>query len=130
MSAGRTTGLGARFAAALAAKDTAALTDLLTPDVDFLGLTPRRMWEAHSPGEVLEVLATWFGEQDRIDALDEVTAGRQVEDTEHVGYRLTVTTPDGPHTVAQQAYYRTDGDRIAYLRVMCSGFRPQGAGVR
>lgn len=130
MSADPTTDLGSRFATALAAKDSAALTDLLTPDVDFLGLTPRRMWEAHSPEEVLEILATWFGEQDLIDTLDEITAGQPVEDTEHVGYRLTVTTPDGPHTVAQQAYYRADGDRIAYLRVMCSGFRPRGAGVR
>jgi hypothetical protein len=130
VSASTTTDLGTRFATALAAKDSAALTDLLAPDVDFLGLTPRRMWEAHSPAEVLEVLGTWFGAQDRIDALDAVTAGQPVEDTEHVGYRLTVTTPDGPHTVAQQAYYRTDGGRIAYLRVMCSGFRPQGAGVR
>ena len=130
MSAGTTTDLGTRFATALAAKDSAALTDLLTPDVDFLGLTPRRMWEAHSPEEVLEVLGTWFDEQDHIEALLEVSSGEPVEDTQHVGYRLTVVTPDGPHAVAQQAYYRTDGDRIAYLRVMCSGFRPQGAGVR
>lgn len=130
MSSGTTTGLGTRFAAALAAKDSAALTELLAPDVDFLGLTPRRMWEAHTPGEVLEVLGTWFGEEDRIEALLAVSAGEPVEDTEHVGYRLTVVTPDGPHTVAQHAYYRTDDGRIAYLRVMCSGFRPQGAGVR
>ena len=75
MSPGTTTGLGARFAAALAAKDSAALTDLLAPDVDFLGLTPRRTWEAHAPEEVLEVLWTWFGEQDRIEALLAVSAG-------------------------------------------------------
>lgn len=130
MSAGTTTDLGVRFATALAAKDSATLTELLTPDVDFLGLTPRRMWEAHSPEEVLEVLGTWFGEQDRIDALLEVSSEEPVEDTDHVAYRLTVVTPDGPHTVAQQAYYRTDGDRIGYLRVMCSGFRPHGAGIR
>lgn len=130
MSAGTTTDLGTRFATSLAAKDSDALTALLTPDVDFLGLTPRRMWEAHAPEEVLEVLWTWFGEEDRIDALHAVSSGEPVEDTEHVEYRLTVVTPDGPHTVAQQAYYRTDGDRIAYLRVMCSGFRPRGAGVR
>lgn len=131
MSAGTSTDLGTRFAAALAAKDSAALTDLLAPDVDFLGLTPRRMWEAHSPAEVLEVvLGSWFGQQDRIEALLAVSTGEPVEDTEHVAYRMTVVTPDGPHTVAQQAYYRTDGGRISYLRVMCSGFRPRGAGVR
>jgi hypothetical protein len=37
-----------------------------------------------------------------------------------------VTTPDGPHLVEQQAYYSAD-DRIHYLRVLCSGFRPIGA---
>ena len=32
--------------------------------------------------------------------------------------------PQGPHAVEQQAYYRAAGDRISFLRVMCSGYRP------
>jgi hypothetical protein len=121
--------MGARFAEALAGKDTAALADLLTPQVDFKGLTPRRFWEASTPDEVLGVLFDhWFEQQDHIDALLEVTDGEPVGDVSRVGYRLQVTTPDGPHLVEQQVYYRAD-DRIHYLRVVCSGFRPVGPAI-
>lgn len=117
--------LGTRFAEAIAAKDAAAITMLLAADVDFRALTPRKFWEASTPADVIEVLFdNWFEEQDHIDALVDVTSGSPVEDTEHVGYRLAITNPDGAHTVEQQAYYRAQGDRINYLRVVCSGFRP------
>jgi hypothetical protein len=117
--------LGTRFAEAIAAKDADTLAALLAPDVDFRALTPRKFWEAGSPEEVLEVVfGNWFEEQDRIDALVDVTLGEPVEDTEHVGYRFAITNPDGQHTVEQQAYYRAEGDRIGYLRVVCSGYRP------
>lgn len=122
--------VGARFAALLAAKDTAGLRALLAPEVDFKGLTPGRFWEGTGTDEVLAVLFDhWFEGHDQIDALLEVTEGDPVEDTQHVGYRLAITTPDGPYVAAQQAYYRTAGDRIGHLRVMCSGFRPVAAGV-
>jgi hypothetical protein len=120
-----TTSAGRKFAEALARKDAATLTTLLTPAVDFKALTPRRAWEASDPAEVVEIVfGSWFEDDDHIDAVVEVTDGDDVEDTHQVGYRFAITTPDGPHTVEQQAYYRTDGDRIDYLRVVCSGFRP------
>ena len=119
------TDLGVRFAAALAAKDRGALTDLLAPEIDFKALTPRKFWEAGTPDAVLEVLFdNWFEEDDHIDQLLGTTNGTPVADTAHVGYQLSVTNPDGPHLVEQQAYYRADGDRISYLRVLCSGYRP------
>lgn len=118
-------GLGRRFAEAIAAKDADALTSLLAPDVDFRALTPRKFWEADSPEKVVEVVfGSWFKETDHIDELVAVTEGPDVEDTDHVGYRFAITNPDGAHTVEQQAYYRADGDRIGYLRVVCSGYRP------
>lgn len=120
------TSLGARFAAAVAAKDPDAVRAVVARDVDFLGLTPRRSWEASSADDLVAVLGQWFEPQDRVDEVEEVVEAAPVVDTHHVSYRLRLTTPDGPHEVAQQAYYRTDGDRIAYLRVMCSGFRPLG----
>lgn len=116
--------LGSRFATAVAAKDVAGVRALVTDDVDFKGLTPRRLWEGDSPDELLAALGQWFEPQDHIDELVEVVEGDPVADTHHVAYRLRITTPDGPHAVAQQAYYRAEGDRISYLRVMCSGFRP------
>lgn len=116
---------GRAFAEALGRKDAPTITTLLTEDVDFRGLTPGRFWEAGSSGDVLEVLlGHWFPEQDRITEVLELAEGAPVEDTAHVSYRFALSTPDGPHTAEQHVYYRTDGERISYLRVMCSGFRP------
>lgn len=117
--------LGTRFAQAIATRDTEAVTALLAPDVDFRAVTPRKFWEGSTPEDVVEtVFGNWFQEQDRIEQLVHATAGDPVEDTQQVGYRFAITNPDGRHTVEQQAYYRAEGDRICYLRVVCSGYRP------
>jgi hypothetical protein len=115
---------GERWVAAIAARDSAGLEALLTDDIDFRGLTPRRAWEGTTPGEVRDVvLGTWFDDDVTIDALEELTSD-SVADTERVGYRFRTTTADGPHLIEQQAYYRCDGDAITYLRIVCSGYRP------
>jgi hypothetical protein len=117
--------LGRRFAHALADKDVDQLTALLAPDVDFRGLTPKKFWEAEDNRALIEILlGTWFAPDEDIDAILELTENDSVEDTAHVSYRFAVTTPDGRHTAEQQAYYRAEGDQIAYLRILCSGFRP------
>ena len=119
---------GQRFATALAAKDHDAVLTALAADVDFRGLTPGRAWEASTSEEVLGILFDcWFEDSDEVTGLLDVTVGTPVEDTERVSYRLALSTPDGPRTAEQQAYYRTDGDRITHLRVLCSGFRPAPA---
>lgn len=116
---------GRRLALAIGAKDRTAIAGLLAADVDFKGLTPRRFWEADSADGVLEILfGSWFEDQDRITEVVTTEDGEAVADTAQVSYRFAVDTPDGPHTVEQTAYYRTAGERIGYLRVLCSGFRP------
>ena len=120
------TALGKRFATAIAERDRDALTEILADDIDFKGLTPKRFWEAASSDEVLDILfANWFEESDHIDALTVVEEGADVADVHRVGYRFDLTTPDGPHVVEQQAYYRESGDRMEYMRVVCSGYRPR-----
>jgi ketosteroid isomerase-like protein len=114
------------FVEAIARHDSSALTELLAPDVDFRGLTPRRDWEAHTPAEVVHiVLGNWFADNDHIDAVSRVEHGDPVGDTQRVGYRFEIVNPDGRSTVEQQAYYRLDDGRLAYLRIVCSGFRPR-----
>jgi hypothetical protein len=114
------------FASALARRDQEALRATMAPDIDFKGLTPRRFWEASNPDEVLEILlGNWFEPHDHIDGIDSLERGDDVEDVRRVSYRLAITTPDGPHTVEQQAYYRESDGRLGYLRIMCSGFRPK-----
>ena len=52
-----------------------------------------------------------------------VTTGR-VSEREHVAYRMRVRRSGGDHLVEQQAYYSTEGGRITWMRVLCSGYQP------
>jgi hypothetical protein len=115
--------LGETFARALAAKDSAAVLDLLHPELDFRAMTPKRIWEAASPADVLEVLGTWFDDSDGIEAI-ELLETDAFSDRERVGYRLRVRNPDGLHLVEQQAYLSERDGRIGWLRIMCAGYRP------
>ena len=119
------TTVGERFARALAAKDSAALCALLADPVDFQALTPGRHWQAATGHQVAEeiILGRWFGTGDDILELLSVTNGR-VAGREHVAYRLRVRRSGRDHLVEQQTYYSTDGGRIAWMRVLCSGYQP------
>ncbi len=116
---------GAAFAEAVAAKDYERLRGLFATDLDFRGLTPSRNWESVGPDTLLtEILPTWFEEEDIIERLEHVETD-SFADRERVGYRFSVTNPDGRFLVEQQAYIGTDADGlIAWMRVVCSGFRP------
>lgn len=118
--------LGEELARAVAAKDRDAFGRLLADDVDFKGLTPGRAWEATGPAEVAAVFFDhWFEPSDTIEALVDITTGDDVADTRRVSYRLDLLNEDGEQVAEQQAYFRTTGDRITHLRVLCSGFRPR-----
>jgi len=120
----RTTTLGADFARALAAKDSAAIRELIHPEIDFRGLTPSRSWEASNPDELVSILLEdWFEADDEIEALESVESD-SVADRERVGYRFSVSNPDGRHLVEQQAYLAERDGQICWMRVVCSGFRP------
>jgi hypothetical protein len=74
------------------------------------------------------MLGTWFDPERRITevlAVDTDSLGPM----RRVGYRFLVDRPDGEFTVEQQAYYETDGDRISWLRIMCTGFLPAASFV-
>ena len=116
---------GEHFAQALGRKDQDALCALLADPIDFEALTPRRHWQATTGKEVAEeiILGYWFDAGDDILEVCSVATG-QVVDCEHVAYRLRVRTEGHDYLVEQQAYYRTDGPRITWMRVLCSGYQP------
>ena len=116
---------GERFAQALAHQDTDALCAVLAGTVDFQALTPRRHWQASTGRQAAEeiILARWFGAGDDITELCSVTSG-QVLDREHVAYRMRVRREGRDYLVEQQAYYHTEGSRITWMRVLCSGYQP------
>jgi hypothetical protein len=120
----QTTSLGAEFARALAAKDSKRILDLIHPEIDFRGLTPNRAWEASDRDELLSVLlGSWFEEGDQIESLEWLDS-HAFADCERVGYRFSVTNPDGRFLVEQQAYLADRDGQIGWMRVVCSGFRP------
>jgi hypothetical protein len=118
------TTLGADFVNALAAKDAGRILDILHPEIDFRGMTPSRFWEANDPDTVVSVLlGSWFEDKDEIEALEELE-GDSFADRERVGYRFSVSNPDGRFLVEQQAYLSARDGQIGWMRVLCSGFRP------
>jgi hypothetical protein len=119
------TDLGESFARAVAAKDATALLGLLSPDVDFRAMTPGRFWESSSAADVVNdvFFGHWFGDADRIDGVDAIECD-VVADRSRVGYRFRVTNAAGTFLVEQQAYFGVERDRIDWLRIMCSGYRP------
>jgi hypothetical protein len=120
----QTATLGADFAEALAAKDFDRVSELLHPEIDFRGLTPKRAWEASDPEAVVGgVLRMWFEDDDQIEELVSLDSD-SFADRERVGYRFHVRNPDGHHVVEQQAYIGERDGRIGWMRVVCSGFRP------
>jgi hypothetical protein len=119
---------GERFAAALAAKDTDTLLAVMSPEIDFRGMTPGRFWEASTPEAVVEILYEWFEPTDVVEQLVAVR-NSSVVDRRCVDYRFHVRNADGLHAVEQRAYYDTDGSgQIGLMRIICSGYRALPAG--
>jgi hypothetical protein len=120
--------LGTDFARALAVKDSSRLVELMHPEIEFRGLTPNRSWEADGSEAALEViLGSWFEDEDEIESLDKLESDT-VADRERVGYRFSLSCPDGRYVVEQQAYLSARDGRIGWMRVVCSGFRPVSPG--
>jgi hypothetical protein len=94
--------LGPEFAGALAAKDSSRLLDLMHPEIDFRGLTPSRSWEANDRDTVIPMLlGQWFQQDDEIEALERLETDA-VADRQRVGYRFSVTNPDGRFLVSSR----------------------------
>jgi ketosteroid isomerase-like protein len=117
--------LGEQFVRAVAGRDAAGLTALLSDDIDFKALTPNRFWEADSAEGVVRdvIFGHWFEKTARIDAIEAVEC-TTVAERQRVGYRLRVTNDDGMFAVEQQAYLDVRDGRITWLRIMCAGYQP------
>jgi hypothetical protein len=117
--------LGRGFAEALAAKDFDRIaTEIVAPEIDFRGLTPRRSWEASSADQlVAEILTEWLEPTDHPDGLIDIEIAK-FADRHRVAYGIHGHNEDGPFQFEQQAYFTERDGRIDWMRVVCSGFRP------
>lgn len=117
--------LGRAFAEVLGRKEWAGAMALLNQDIDFGALTPRRAWEASSAQAVVDdVLRQWFRDTVEIEEIAAIETD-SVADRERVSYRFQGRNEDGPFVLEQQAYYSERDGRIAWMRVLCSGYRPR-----
>lgn len=116
--------IGERFVRAVVDRDRAALLAVLTPEVDFRGMTPGDVWRATSARALVDdvLFARWFEPTDHVDAIEGIETSTVV-DRHRIGYRLRMTNDDGTFAVEQQAYYEVEGNRIGWLRILCSGCR-------
>ncbi len=118
---------GREFAEALAAKDFARAAETLDPDIDFRALTPNVQWQASGPDDVVKsVLREWFEDSDELKELISFES-KPFADREHVAYAIRGRNEDGPYVVEQQAYFTAEAGKIVWMRVLCSGKRPDDA---
>ena len=116
-----TRALAASFADAIVARDIAAATALLHPEVDFRAMTPNRIWEG-GPAGAETALRKWLEDPDEevhgVEATEPVT----IEGTQRVGWLVRISDADGLHVFEQQAYMRERDGKVGWMRLMCSGF--------
>ena len=118
-------GAGRAFVEALGRKDFEAAGALLDPEVDFRGLTPGRFWEASGASAVVkDVLTQWLDDSDDVEEVLSVETG-SVSDRQRIAYRFKVRNPEGSFVFEQQVYFTQRAGRIDWMRVLCSGFRPE-----
>jgi hypothetical protein len=118
--------LGPAFAHALARRDFAQVAELLCPDVEFRAVTPRRFWEADTAEETLRILATWFNPNRVVDEVLALSTDL-IGDRQSVTYRFAGEEDQRGFAIEQHAYYTARDDRIGWMRLVCSGFRPYDA---
>jgi hypothetical protein len=100
------------------------LQSLLHPEVEFRALTPRRTWEADGESPTVDLFRNWFDEATVIEAVEQVET-HTVGDRQHLVYRFSGHDDEAPFVIEQQVYFTERDGRIDWMRMMCSGFRPQ-----
>ena len=122
------TDLSAMVVAALTERDFGRLADTLAPEVRMRALTPSGCVELSGAEPAAARFASWFGESKGFELVH--SGSDEVGDRLHVFYRLRVKRPGDPWKVIEQHLFcALDEGRITALDLVCSGFRPDGAGV-
>jgi hypothetical protein len=112
------------FLGAVLARDFSRASNYLHPEIDFRGMTPKRIWEADGPAGVEEAMRAWFEHPEREVERVEAIEPTALADTARIGWRVHGRDANGAFVFEQQAYVREDTERIVWLRVMCTGPRP------
>jgi hypothetical protein len=119
--------LAGLFLEGLATQDFARLGDAVTADVRLRALLPAGFREWTGAEAIAAQFACWFGDAGDFEVID--AAVGEVGGRLHLHWRLRLRAErlgTGWFTVEQQLYADTgDGDRIARLDLLCTGYRPE-----
>ncbi len=119
---------GAALVGALAERDFGRLAGTLAPEVRMRALIPPGPVELSGAEPAAARFASWFGESEGLELVH--SGSDEVGDRLHVFYRLRVKRPGDPWKVIEQHLFcALDEGRITALDLVCSGFRPDGAGA-
>jgi len=116
--------LGEILVEAIVAHDWDRIAALFEVDARFRAVVPQDtpFRDRTGPAEVAAQFRRWFGDADVTELV--TSSVEPMEDRLRVSYRIHEHEPDGWYVVEQQAYI-TPGERgIAFLNLVCSGFRP------
>ena len=93
-------------------------------------MTPGGVAESHDADVVVDevMLGRWFTPDRSITAVLAID-GDHVGPVDRVGYRFRAELPDGEFIVEQQAYLKTQDDRICWLQILALGIRSDASGV-
>lgn len=112
---------------ALEMADGEALAGLLAQDVRLRASLPRRDIERIGPADAAAVMAGWFADATDITRLH--SAVEAVGDVWRASYRFQLREAGEDLVAEQHAYATIEDGLITALRLICSGFRPAGAGT-
>jgi hypothetical protein len=114
------------FMRGLAAQDFAQLSGALAADARMRALLPSGLREWAGAEVIAHRFARWFGGTEDFE-LVEAAAG-EIGGRLHLHWRLRLRAErlgTGWFTVEQQVYADADGGRIAWLDLLCTGYRPE-----
>jgi hypothetical protein len=117
------TAVAERFLEALEARDFDGIASCFAPNSRLRALVPTAVREDEGSAAVAERFRYWVGEMTDFAISD--TAVEEFVDRLHVRYRMSGIDPeDGPVICEQHAYLTLEGDAIAAMNLVCSGWRP------
>jgi hypothetical protein len=117
------TAVAERFFQALEARDFEGIASCFAPNARLRALVPTALREDEGSAAVAERFRYWVGEMTDFTISD--TAIEEFVDRLHVRYRMSGIDPeDGAVICEQHAYLTLEGDAIAAMNLVCSGWRP------
>jgi hypothetical protein len=121
---GQALSAGQSFIEALVRHDWAGIAACFEPDGQFRAVVPNANPFRDRTGREAAAaqIRAWFGDADVTELVSSTV--EPMGDRVHLAYRIHEHEPDGWYLVEQHAFITPGPQGIAYMNLLCSGFRP------